>query len=156
MARLTWRRVGAVILGLGFLSWAVNTLVVGTRSPVPIPWTVSVALVVVSGVALWLGWAVRQFRAGRRPGLDPLRAARTAMFSQAAALTGAALVGVYGGYIAALAADWGHPPRRSLIVTAILATVASGLLLSAGWIAERWCATSGDDEDYSGASPEAA
>jgi uncharacterized YccA/Bax inhibitor family protein len=78
------------------------------------------------------------------------------MFSQAAALTGAALVGVYGGYILALLADWGHPPRRTLIVTAIFATVAAGLLLAAGWIAERWCATSGDDKDFPGTSPETA
>jgi hypothetical protein len=154
---LTWRRVGAVIVGLGFLSWAVNVLVAGTGSLLPVPWLVPIALIVVAGAALWLGWAVHQYRAGKRPGLDPLRAAQTAMFSQAAALTGAALVGVYGGYIIALAADWGHPPRRALVVAAILATVAAGILLAAGWTAERWCATSDDDDEhFPGASPEAA
>lgn len=157
MARLTWRRVAAVIVGLGFLSWAINIFVADSSSPLPVPWPVPIALVASAGVALWLGWAVRQYRAGKRPSLDPLRAAKTAMFSQAAALTGAALVGVYGGYVVSLAADWGHPPRRTLILTALCATVAAGLLLAAGWIAERWCATSGDDDDkYPRASPEAA
>ena len=157
MGRLTWPRVVAVIVGLGFLSWAMNTLVTGRGwSPVPVPWTVPVMLCCVAAVALWLAWAVRQYKAGKRPGLDGLRAARTAMFAQAAALTGAALVGVYGGYAAALVGDWGHPPRRQLIVAALVAVAASGVLLAAGWIAERWCSTSGGGDDRPGASPEAA
>ncbi|MCJ7827337.1 MAG: DUF3180 domain-containing protein [Demequinaceae bacterium] len=156
MARLTWRRVGSVVLGLGFFSWGMNVLITGTGSPMPVPWPVPIALTIAAGAALWLGWEVRQYRAGKRPDLSALQAARTAMFAQAAALTGAALVGVYGGYIVALAADWGHPPRRSFIVAAVFAMVASGFLLAAGWVAERWCAIDDDDDDFSGASPEAA
>lgn len=157
MGRLTWQRICAVAVGLGFLSWGVNVLVVGAGwSPLPVPWTVPVVLVVAAGSALYLGWTVRQFRAGKRPGLDPLRAAGTAMFAQAAALTGAALIGVYGGCAAALASEWEHPPRRHLVFVALVAVAASGVLLAAGWIAERWCATSGDDGDAPGSSPEAA
>jgi hypothetical protein len=156
MARLTWRRVGAVILGLGILSWGVNLLIARQGSPLPIPWTVPLSLAIAAGATLWLGWEVRQYREGKRPGLSAFQAARTAVFALAAALTGAALVGVYGGYIVALVADWGHPPRRALVGPAVFATLASGLLLAAGWIAERWCAIDDDDDDLAEVSPGAA
>ncbi|MBN2176448.1 MAG: DUF3180 domain-containing protein [Demequinaceae bacterium] len=158
MARLTWRRIGAVMLGLGILSWGVNLLISEKGSPLPVPWTVPLSLMIAAGAALWLGWEVRQYRSGKRPGLSPFQAVRTALFAQAAALTGAALMGVYGGYAMALAGYWSHPPRRAFIEAAILATIASGLLLAAGWIAERWCAIDDDDDDdeFIEISPEAA
>lgn len=157
MARLTWQRISAVAVGLGFLSWGVNVLVLDAGwSPLPVPWTVPVVVLAAAVATLYLGWTVRQFRAGKRPGLDPFRAAKTAMFAQAAALTGAALIGVYGGCAAALAAEWGHSPRRHLAIVALIAAAASGVLLAAGWIAERWCSTSGGDGDAPGSSPEAA
>jgi hypothetical protein len=157
MGRLTWPRVIAVAVGIGLFSWGVNVLVVRAGgSPLPVPWTVPVLLVMVAGVALVLGWTVRQFQAGKRPSLDPFRAARTAMFAQAAALTGAALIGVYGGCAAAIVAQWGHPPRRHLAIVALVAVAASAVLLAAGWIAERWCATSGGEGTSSKRSPEAA
>jgi hypothetical protein len=88
--------------------------------------------------------------------MSPFKAAKTAMFAQAAALTGAALIGLYGGYAAALAGDWGHLPRRTLIVTALLALLASVVLCAAGWVAERWCALDDGDDDYpGGTTPEA-
>jgi hypothetical protein len=79
------------------------------------------------------------------------------MFAQAAALTGAALAGVYGGCAVALASDWDHPPRRALAIMALVSVAASVVLLAAGWIAERWCATSGGDRrDPPRSSPEPA
>jgi hypothetical protein len=157
VSRLTWWRLVAVALGLGVASWLVNYLVDRSGSPYPIPWLVSVVLMLAALATLGFGWEVKQYREGKRPGLSPFMAARTAMFAQAAALTGAALVGLYGGYAVALVGDWGHPPRRALVLTALLAALAAALLCAAGWVAERWCALDGGDDDYpGGTTPEAA
>lgn len=156
MARLTWWRIIVVALGLGVASWAVNLYIAKTGSPLPIPWPVSVALLVAAVAVLGFGWEVKQYRGGNRPGLSPFAAARTAMFAQASALTGAALVGVYGGYAVVLCGDWEYTSRRSLVVTALLAAAASVLLCASGWVAERWCALDDDDDEPpGGASPEA-
>ena len=156
MARLTWRRLAVVALGLGIVSWGVNLLISRSGSPLRISWSVAVALLLAAVATLGIGWEVRQYREGRRPGMSPFKAAKTAMFAQAAALTGAALIGLYGGYAAALAGDWGHLPRRTLIVTALLALLASVVLCAAGWVAERWCALDDGDDDYpGGTTPEA-
>jgi polyferredoxin len=157
VSRLTWRRLVAVTLGLGIVSWGVNLLITRSGSPLRLSWSVSVALVIAAMGTLGIGWEVRQYREGKRPGLSPFKAAKTAVFAQAAALTGAALVGLYGGYAAALVGDWGHLPRRGLILTAILASASAALLGAAGWVAERWCALDDGDDDYpGGTTPEAA
>lgn len=146
MARLTWQRVVALAVIVALASWSVNmALGRSGSSPAPMPWSVPVVLATSAAAVLWLGWTVRQYRSGKRPALDPLQAARTAMFSQAAAYAGAALVGAYAGYVLALLGDWGHEPRRAVIIVGALAALASAGLCAAGWIAERWCAT--DDGD---------
>lgn len=151
MARLTWRRIAAVAFGLGVVSWAVNLCVARTGSPIVVSWIVSIPLLISAVAALGFGWEVKQYREGNRPGLSPFTAAKTAMFAQASALTGAALAGVYAGYAVALAGDWQYAYRRNLILTALLDVLASALLCAAGWVAERWCAIDGgDDDDYTG------
>ncbi len=148
MARLTWGRIllAATLVALG--AWLVGTLVDRAGStPSEIPIAVVPLLVVLSGATLWWGWKVRQYRAGNRPNLDPIVAARIAMFSQAAAYSGAALVGGYLGYGLAFISYWSHAPRRDVVVSAVIAAGAGVLLCAAGWIAERWCDASGGDDD---------
>ena len=153
MAQLTWRRVGLVAIVIAALAWTVVGIMNRTgASPVPVPWTVPPLLVVASVVALRLGWRVRQYRDGKRPNLDPLEAARAAMFAQASAYSGAALSGAYFGYVIALLPDWSHEPRREIIITAFVALAAALVLCAAGWVAERWCAA----DDGEGKSPEAS
>jgi hypothetical protein len=157
VARLTWRRLVVVALGLGVISAGLNFWISRSGSPLRISWSVSVALVIAALATLGIGWEVRQYREGKRPGLSPFKAAKTAVFAQAAALTGAALVGLYGGYAAALIGDWGHPPRRTLILTALLALLASVVLCAAGWVAEKWCSLDDGDDGYpGGTTPETA
>src|SRR5690606_16372036 len=97
--------------------------------------------------ALRLGWMVRQYRRGRRPSLDALQAARTAMYAQAAAYIGAVLAGAYGGYALVLLADWAHEPRRGPALAAVAAVLAAVGLCAAGWVAERWCDAGSDDDE---------
>jgi hypothetical protein len=157
VARLTWRRVtltAATTAGLGWLAVALLARSGGT--PAVIPWTLPPLLVATAGLALWLGWRVKQFRDGKRPDLDPIQAVRAAMFGQASAYAGAALAGAYLGYAIGLLPDWSHEPRREIIVSAIIALAAAAVLCAAGWIAERWCATDAGDAAPPDASASAA
>jgi len=147
VARLTWRRVILVVAVVAVIGWLVAKLMLRSgASPAPVPWTVPPVLLAAGALALRLGWRVKQFVDGRRPGLDPLQAARTAMFAQACAYCGAALAGVYLGYGVALLPDWSHQPRRDVIIAALIAAAAAALLCAAGWLAERWCAADGGDK----------
>ncbi len=159
MSRLTWRRVLLAAIGAAAVAWIISEIVLRAGStPVPVPWSVPPLLAVIGGLALRLGWRVRQYRAGKRPGLDPLQAARTAMFAQACAYSGAVLAGAYLGYALALLPDWSHEPRRQVIVAALVALAGAIALGASGWVAERWCAADDGDGDRKppGASASAA
>lgn len=119
-----------------------------------VPWSVPLVCMVAGALALGSAWAVRQYVAGKRPSLDPLRAARTVVYAQACAYAGSVLGGSYGGYALAVAVEWGHAPRRAVALSALLAMAVGLLLVAAGWVAERWCRTDGTDGD-DGAEPEA-
>jgi hypothetical protein len=157
VSRLTWRRVLLTAVTVAVLGWSGTTLLARSGgSPATIPWTVPLLLGGAAALALWLGWRVKQFRDGKRPGLDPIQAARAAMFGQASAYAGAALAGAYLGYALALLPDWAHEPRREVIISALIAVAAAVVLCAAGWLAERWCATDGGDATPPGASASAA
>lgn len=147
MSYLTWQRLTLVALCSLVLTWLV-TLVMerGGATPERVPWTVLVVCAAAGASALWLGWQVRRYVKGDKPGLDPIRAARTAVFAQACAYTGAILVGAFAGYGVALLDEWSHGPRREVVISALLGAVAGGALLAAGAIAERWCRHHGDDD----------
>ena len=98
------------------------------------------------------GRQVRQYRAGKRASLDMIQAARTAMVALAATYGGAALLGTYLGYGVSLMPDWGHEPRRELVIAGLVAAGASALLATAGWLATRWCENEGDDDPSAGAA----
>lgn len=148
MARLTWARVAATAGAVTALSLVIGVVLdsVGV-TPQQVPWTVPPILLTAGAAALWFGWQVRQYRAGKRPSLDPLQAARTAMFAQAAAYGGAALAGAYGGYGLSQLPNIGHDPRRDVVISAAVAVAASALLAAAGWFAERWCGVDEDGDD---------
>ena len=140
MTYLNWRPLTVLCLGAGALVWVAAMLAERAGiSPVHIPWTVAGVCIVVGIVTLWMAWAVRQYLAGKRPGLDPLRAARTVVLAQAAAYTGAMLGGAFLGYAIALAANWSHQPRRELAIAAAIAALGAFVLLACGVVAERWC-----------------
>jgi len=157
VSRLTWWRVFLVAGVVAVLGWVVGILLDRSgSSPLAIPWTVAPVLLGIGALVLALGRRVRQYRAGKRPDLDPIQAARTAMLAQAAAYSGAALAGGYLGYGLAFLQYWSHAPRRELVVSTIVAAVAAAVLCAAGWIAERWCDASGDGDDPPGSSASAA
>lgn len=122
----------------------------------PVPSLASLVMLFVAAVVLGLGWNVRQYARGKRPGLDPLLAARTVVLATASAYTGAALVGWYAAQVLLTLGDLQIPARRDVAVTAGAALLCAAALAVLGLVVERWCEVSPPDDDEAGPGPSAA
>jgi uncharacterized membrane protein len=134
------RIVTLVALVVGIAVWAVLDAreAMGDAAP-PIPWTAAVAVALLSVAVLVSGLEVRRWVAGRRERpLDPLVAARVAVFAKAAAYSGGALVGWYLAQAAVILPDL-VGDRRTRLLLALLSALASVALSVAGLVAQRWC-----------------
>ena len=137
--------VGLVVGGVG---WLVLRLLSAQGSSVPsVGWFSSVVILLASGVVLAGGYQVKKLQsgtAGPRP-VSMVRAARTVVLAQAAALTGAAVVGWYAAQVLFYLPDLDVTSVRERMWP-ILATMAAGFGLAiAGLVAQRWCRI--DDSD---------
>lgn len=138
-----------VVLVVGAASWLLWHFVTGGGTLVPRPsWLAAVLLVGMAAFVVGFAWPVRSYLAGRstRP-LDPLRAARIVVLSQAATLTGAAAAGWYAGQLTVVAGDLALVANQDrLWRLAIL--VGTGVLLSiAGLVGQRWCRVDPPSDD---------
>ncbi len=129
--------------------WAVATTAVsalavraltnlGVQTP-EVPWLVVAVELLIAGVVLSMGWAVRQFLQGRRPDLSPLRAARTAVLAKASCYTGAVLVGWYGGQVLTALGDLEIEAQRARAAAAGLAVLGAVVLAVVGLVVEWFC-----------------
>lgn len=140
MTPTRWQAVLLVLLGSGTVGWLAWRIVLGRGGlPPEVPWTVTAVLVLLAGLVLWLGLQVRQYLRGRKPDLDPIRAARTAVLGKASAFTGAALGGWYGAQLLVLLGDLVNEPLRRGALSAGAATLASLALAVVGLVVERCC-----------------
>lgn len=157
MRPLNWRTLAATGVAGALLAWlgAFASMESGA-TPVRVPWTTLLVGVLLGGATLWAGWTVRQYKAGKRPGLEGVRAARIAVATQACAYAGVLLLGAYGAYALVLARDWGHLPRREAAIAAGLAALGGLVMGVAGVIAERWCRIGPDDDDDDDPEPTVA
>jgi uncharacterized membrane protein len=134
----------------GVVSFAVFTVITRSGSLVPRPALLSgVLLVVMGGLVLWLARPVRRYLKGQatKP-LDPLRAARTVVLAQAAAITGAAAGGWYLGQVGVVLTDLSLEVNRGRLLPLGALVVASLALATAGLVAQRWCRVEPpEDED---------
>ncbi|WP_162197273.1 DUF3180 domain-containing protein [Demequina pelophila] len=150
MTPLSWVRLAGLAAGVGAVAWIITrVLVTSGHTPYPVPWSVLVVSGAAAVLAFALGWAVRQYRKGDNPGLNPLRAARTAVYAHACAYAGAILAGAYGGYGLSLALDWSHGPRREVAISGFVAALGGIALVIAGLWVEHWCRAD-DDDDHKG------
>ena len=145
-------RVGTLALVAavtGIVAFGVFAMLTRDGSLVPRPSLLAgVLLVVMGGLVLWLARPVRRYLAGRATtSLDPLRAARTVVLAQAAALTGAAAAGWYAGQLAVVATDLSLEANRSRILPLLALVLAALALAVAGLVAQRWCRIDPHDED---------
>ncbi len=120
----------------------------------PPPLLASLVMLGIAALVGVMGWTVRQFVRGKRPGFDPLIAARTVALAKASAYTGALLTGWYAGHVLEVIGRLSHPPMRDLALAAG-ASAAAGLVMAVvGLVAERWCEVPPEDfgPDGGGAS----
>lgn len=133
-----------VVTALGWAGLRLWTRSGGTY--VPLPWTAVAGTAALALVVLALGTPVRRWVSGRRDrALDPLVAARTVVLAKAAAYGGAVLVGWYAAQALVILPDV-VGARRTRLVLATLAAVASLGVSVAGFVVQRWCRVPPDDE----------
>jgi hypothetical protein len=140
-----------VALVVGGVSWIgfriyLNT---GTLLP-PASWISSVLLGIMAALVFAAGLPVRRFLRGRATkSLSPIRAARTLVLAQAAALTGAGVLGFYAAQVLLILPDLDIPSYRALLWRLVALCVGAALLTAAGMATQRMCRIEdgeGDDE----------
>jgi Na+/proline symporter len=111
-------------------------------------WGALVLLVFMAAGVFFAGLPVRRFLRGRaKKSLNPLRAMRTLVLAQAAALTGALVAGWYVAQVLVLLPDFDVHSLRSLGLR-VAALAAGGVLLAtAGLVAQAMCRVDGDHPD---------
>lgn len=139
------------------VTWWVMRVTVGRGAATPpeVPWLVVAVELLIGAVVLSMGWAVRQYQRGRRPTLDPVRAARTAVLGKAACYTGAVLTGWYGGQALSLLTDADVPGNTTRAGSAGLAVLGAVALAVVGLVVEHWCRIEPPDGDEQATLPPA-
>ncbi|NLF05868.1 MAG: DUF3180 domain-containing protein [Actinomycetales bacterium] len=140
MTATRWQAVVLALLGAGVVGWFVWSAILGRGGlPPQVPWTVAAVLVLIAGIVLRLGLQVRQYQRGKKPDLDAIRAARTAVLAKAAAYTGGVLAGWYGAQTLVLVTDLANEPMRAGALSAGGATGGAVVLAVVGLVVERFC-----------------
>lgn len=155
MRRTPWPR----LVGIALLATIVALAALRIAEAVgwvarPVPLLAPLAVGLIAAVVLGAGWNVRQYTRGKRPGLDPIVAARTVVLATAACYTGALLFGWYGAQVIAVLGDLAIAGRRAIAVSAGIGLLATLALTVVGVVVERWCEVRPpDDEGEAGRSP---
>ena len=138
---LRWSQVTAVALAVGLLSWVGWRFYLNAGHLLgPVSWVSAVLLVAMAVLVVSAGLPVRRFLRGEaRKTLNPLRAARTLVLAQAAALTGAGVLGWYGAQVAHVLADLDLPDYHSLLWRLLGACAGALALTVAGMATQRMC-----------------
>jgi hypothetical protein len=142
-----WRHLVSVAVVVCVLAYAALRLTGGATTPSG-GWLLVAVLVVMATVVYVAGLPVRRMRLGR-PGMpvSPLRAARTLVLAQAAALSGAGLVGWYAAQALRLAPDLDVASQRTRMWPVLAQVAASVALVASGLLVQRMCRIDDDSGD---------
>lgn len=138
---LRWSQLAGIAIVVGLLSWLGWRLYLNAGNLLgPASWVSSVLLVVMAVLVIGAGLPVRRFLRGeaRKP-LSPIRAARTLVLAQAAALTGAGVFGWYVAQVAHAAAELDLSGYRALLWQLLALCAAALVLTTAGMVTQRMC-----------------
>ncbi len=148
MRRTPWPRLVLIAGVVAALTTGLLKILEGRGSILVGPPVLSTVVTLgIAGLVLVMGWNVRQFVQGKRPGTDPIVAARTVALATAAAYTGALLTGWYAGHVLLVIGDLGIAARREVAIGAGVAMLGAVVLAIAGLVAEHWCEVPPDDQD---------
>jgi hypothetical protein len=142
--------VGLAATGFAYLGLRVwdlqNSLLLQTS------WISLIVLVFMACGVFFAGLPVRRFLRGQaKKSLNPMRAMRTLVLAQAAALTGALVSGWYLAQVLVLLPDFDIESRRALVLRFAALSAGGALLAVAGLLTQRMCRVDksgeGDDMD---------
>ncbi|WP_432027831.1 DUF3180 domain-containing protein [Streptomyces sp. 1222.5] len=160
MRELRIRVLVGVFFVAGILSWAGARLwnSIGTLPSVPLAAPIVLALIAVVLLATALSLRARlRAQRERRPGakgVDPLMAARAAVFGQASALVAALVAGMYAGTGVFLLELLDIPARRDQAIYAGFSALSALGVIVAALFLERVCKLpEDDDQNHPGAEP---
>lgn len=141
--------VALVVAALSWMGWRVY---LGSGGLLPsATWISAVLLAVMAALVFAAGLPVRRFLQGRATRtLSPIRAARTLVLAQAAALTGAGVLGFYAAQLAIVVPDLDIPSYRNLFWKLLALCVGALLLSAAGLATQRMCRIDTEDERWGG------
>jgi hypothetical protein len=135
-----WSTLVAIAVGVAAVTDVGASIMVGRGVTIPdVGRLVAPIELVIAAVVFILGWSVRQFLHGNRPGLDPIRAAQTAMLAKASSYAGAIMVGWYGGLALHLISDATVPGNSARALVAGLAAGGALVLSVIGLVVEHFC-----------------
>ncbi|MGV1007618.1 MAG: DUF3180 domain-containing protein [Dermatophilaceae bacterium] len=143
------RHLAVVAFVVGSVGYVLLRLVEGGGTELPAPGWTAVLLIVFMAVGVYFaGLPVKRLRSGSPAAtISPLRAARTLVLAQAAALTGAALIGWYAAQVLLLVPDLDVESRRARLLPLAAVLVASALLVVSGLLVQRMCRLDEDQRD---------
>jgi hypothetical protein len=138
---LRWPHLAGVALVVGMLAWLGWRLYLNSgRLLGPVSWVSLVLLVAMASLVVAAGLPVRRFLRGEaRKSLNPMRAARTLVLAQAAALTGAGVFGWYAAQATHALADLQLPGYRDLLWHLLALCLAALVLAAAGMLTQHMC-----------------
>lgn len=144
-----WSQLAGVAVVVGLLAWLGWRLYLhGGHLLGPASWVSSVLIVAMAALVVGMGLPVRRFLRGEaRKSLNPIRAARTLVLGQAAALTGSAVFGWYAAQVAHALQDLDLPGYRDLLWRLVALCVSSIVLVVAGMLTQRMCRVDPPDRD---------
>lgn len=148
MRRTPWTRLLLVAVAAAAAGVAVLRIAESQGATLlPVPVLACAVVLLIAAVVLALGWAVRQYTHGKRPGLDPLLAARTVVLATAGGYTGAVLTGWYAAQVIVVLGDLHIDARRDVATSAGTALLCAVALAVVGLVVERWCEVRPHDDD---------
>jgi hypothetical protein len=138
---LRWSQLVSIALVVGLVSWIGWRFYLNAGHLLgPASWVSAVLIVAMAVLVVAAGLPVRRFLRGEaRKTLSPIRAARTLVLAQAAALTGSAVLGWYAAQVAHALADVDLAGYRSLLWRLLALSAASMGLTAAGMLTQRMC-----------------
>lgn len=141
--------LGLVVTGFGYLGLRLWT---GQGRGVPEPsWGALIVLVFMACGVFFAGLPIRRFLRGQaKKSLNPMRAMRTLVLAQAAALTGALVTGWYLAQALVLLPDFDIDSRRTLVVRLAALSVGGAVMVVAGLLAQAMCRVDKGDEGDDG------
>jgi Na+/proline symporter len=139
--------VGLAATGFAYLGLRIwdlqNSLLLQTS------WISLIVLVFMACGVFFAGLPVRRFLRGQsRKSLNPMRAMRTLVLAQAAALTGALVAGWYLAQVFVLLPDFDIESRRTLVLRLAALSAGGALLAVAGLLTQRMCRVDKSDDGH--------